>query len=109
MHSTFAEMARRHELGYQVTSEGTPVWPPRGDPSLRWLRSAGAGTVFSVTVLRPRGGDPRSLCLVTLDEGFRMMSAVEGADPAQVRIGDRVLVSWAPGDPPLPVFRPIPA
>ncbi len=49
------------------------------------------------------------LAWIDLDEGFRMMSRVEGADPAQVAIGQRVRFRvHTPGgeDDPYPVFVP---
>jgi uncharacterized OB-fold protein len=39
-----------------------------------------------------RDAVPYALVLVDLDEGFRMLADVVGADPAAVAIGDRVRV-----------------
>jgi hypothetical protein len=102
----FAELCREHRLGYQNGPEG-PRFPPvlgGGD----WAESAGAGAVYSTTTIRPRGGEPRNLALIELDEGFRMMSRVDGVAPDEVAIGLRVMLDWVDGDPPLPVFRPAP-
>ena len=47
--------------------------------------------------------------MIDLDEGFRMMSRVEGIDPMEVKIGMRVKFRANPGDekqPPYPVFVP---
>jgi uncharacterized protein len=107
--SPAAELAAFHaegKLAFQVDPDGTAVWPPRlaapgtGAP-LEWRISAGRGEVYSTTVARPRGAEPRNLALVTLDEGFRMMSRVVDAAPEEVRIGDRVEVRFDGG---LPVF-----
>jgi uncharacterized OB-fold protein len=49
------------------------------------------------------------VALIDIDEGFRMMSRVEGIDPMQVKIGMRVKVKMNPGDDkqlPYPVFTP---
>ncbi|HEU4974491.1 MAG TPA: OB-fold domain-containing protein [Baekduia sp.] len=110
--AVFAEHCRRRELAYQVDEAGRPVFRPRVGPAT-WRVSAGHGTVYAATVMRPRGGEPRSLVLVDLDEGFRMMSRVVGAEPDAVRVGARVTLDWA--DPeagadaedaaPVPVFR----
>lgn len=57
-----------------------------------WISPAGRGTIYATTVMRrgvQAGGD-LNLCLVDLDEGVRMMSRVEGVDPAAPRVGDRV-------------------
>jgi uncharacterized protein len=105
----YAEHCRQRELAYQVDPEGRPVFRPRvGYDS--WRISAGGGTVYSTTVVRPRGAAPYGVVLVDLDEGFRMMSRVVGLAPEDVTIGLRVRLAWEesdePGAPPLPVFEP---
>ena len=72
----FAEGCRAGELRYTVDPDGIPVWPPRA--GLEWRVSTGHGTVYATAVVRPRDGEPRDLSLIELDEGFRMMSRVEG-------------------------------
>lgn len=84
---------------------GLPVFYPRvvcpgTGAKPQWRESAGAGTVYSTTTVRPRGGEPYDVSLVDLDEGFRMMSRVRADD---VRIGMRVRVRFDDG---LPVFVP---
>ena len=76
------------------------VFFPRALPGLEWRESAGLGTVYATTVIRPRGGEPRNVALIDLDEGFRMMSRVVGAEAT---IGLRVRVDFEAG---VPVFRP---
>jgi len=104
----WAEHCAARRLAFQRAPDGTPVWPPRlaqpgtGAP-LRWEVSAGRGEVYATTVVRPRGEAPRHLCLVALDEGFRMMSAVVDLAPEEVRIGLRVRVAWR--DDGVPVFE----
>lgn len=71
---------------------------------LQWRVSAGAGSVYATTVVRPRGGEAYNIVLVDLDEGFRMMSTVVGVEPEAVAVGARVRVAWREGDPPVPVF-----
>jgi uncharacterized OB-fold protein len=102
--SAWAERCRRGELAYQVDAAGGPVFPPRLD--LPWRVSAGVGEVYATTTVRPRGEEPYDVSLIELDEGFRMMSRVEGVAPQAVRIGLRVRVAWTGDDPPLPVFGP---
>jgi len=84
------------ELRYQHCGGcAAAVFPPRvlcpdcGSTDLAWRTSAGAGTVYSTTVVRGRDG-AHNVALIDLDEGFRMMSRVEGGDPAAAAIGDRV-------------------
>ena len=90
----FEEGCERGVLRYQWDGS-RPVFPPRALPGLEWRESAGAGTVYAATVVRPRGGEPRSIVLVDLDEGFRMMSSA----PLDAAIGDRVEVVFDEGVP----------
>lgn len=109
----FAEHCERGVLAYQVSPSGDPVFYPRlaapggGEPA--WRESAGRGVVQATTTVRRRGEDPYDVSIVELDEGFRMMSRVEGVPPEDVRIGMRVRVRFTdPADdaPPVPVFVP---
>jgi uncharacterized protein len=100
----YADHCRRRELAYQVDPEGRPAFRPRVGP-FTWAVSEGRGTVYATTVVRRRGEAPEHVCLVDLDEGFRMMSAVVGTAPEEVRVGQRVTLAWRDGDPPLPVFE----
>jgi len=75
--------------------------PGTGAP-LRWAVSAGRGVIYSTTVVRRRGEEPAGIVLVTLDEGFRMMSTVVDRAPQDVAIGDRVAVRF--GEDDVPVF-----
>lgn len=105
---------REGRLVYQATADGRALWPPRlaapgsGDP-LTWQASAGLGVVYAATALHQREGDPRSIVLVALDEGFRMMSRVEGLAADAVSVGLRVRVRFTEPDEDgarLPVFEP---
>lgn len=113
----YVEHLRRGELAFQVASDGSPIFFPRvmapktGDTVLEWRISRGVGTVYACTAMRYRNEEPLSLALIDLDEGFRMMSRVEGIGAEEVRIGMRVKVDilQEEGDTdPLPVFRPLP-
>jgi hypothetical protein len=97
----YAEHCRRHELAYQVDAQDRPVFRPRVGHD-RWRVSPGRGTVYATTVVRPRGGPPRNVVLVDLDDGFRMMSRVVGTAPEDVTVGMRVRVAW---DDDVPVFE----
>src|SRR3954453_22083646 len=96
----YTEHCRRRELAYQVDEASQPVFRPRVGYET-WRVSAGRGTVYATTVVRPRGGEPYNLVLVDLDEGFRMMSRVVGVPGEDVWIGMRVRVAW---DGDVPVF-----
>lgn len=102
----------RGELPFQRTRDGTPVFFPRlaaprsGEIDLQWHVSTGLGTVYSATTIHPKGEPAYNVSLIDMDEGFRLMSRVEGVDAAAVRIGMRVRMRIAQdGDgTPLPVF-----
>ncbi|MEU6577920.1 OB-fold domain-containing protein [Streptomyces sp. NPDC046805] len=89
--------------------------PHCGGESLDWQVSAGVGTVYAATVVHKRGAAPYNVVLVDLDDGFRMMSRVEGLSPEEdVAVGTRVRVAVvteeseeAGQDAPLAVFRPL--
>jgi uncharacterized OB-fold protein len=62
--------------------------PATGDTDVEWREASGDGTVYSVTIVRPRPPSlPYAVALIDLAEGPRMMSSVEGIDPENVRIG----------------------
>jgi uncharacterized OB-fold protein len=109
--ATFEAQCRARRLAFQVAPDGSAVFPPRlaapgtGAP-LQWSVSAGRGAVYAATVVRRRGEEPSSVVLVDLDEGFRMMSRVEGLAPEDVRIGLRVTARFTEDDPPLVFFVP---
>lgn len=77
------------------------IFPPRvlcprcGSTALQWRDVDPHGSVYSATTVRQRpdrGGD-YGLAIVSLDEGARMLSRVLDVEPAQVRIGDRVVAT----------------
>ena len=108
---------KRGELGFQFSPSAQQVVfyprviaPRTGACDLEWRVSAGLGTVHATTVVHPRQGASYNVCLVDVDEGFRMMTRVEDIDPAAVSIGMRVKfrVHTPPGDEdPYPVFTPL--
>jgi len=118
-HAIYAEYCRRGQLAYQVRlDDGAAVFHPRlvapgsGGDRLQWRVSTGLGRVYAKTVLARKGEPPYNIVLVDLDEGFRIMSRVEGIEPTTVEIGMRVEVSFHPaedGEPPYPVFVPLAA
>jgi uncharacterized OB-fold protein len=108
---------RRHlengKLGYQrCTDCSEAVFYPRvicpfcGSGALEWCESVGRGTVYATTSVHSRNGEPRNVALVDLEEGFRMMSRVDGVPVEAVEIGTRVRfeVRHGEGDEPIAVF-----
>lgn len=114
--ATYIAHLKKGELAYQFSpSAGQAVFYPRviapvtGADDLEWRVSRGLGTVHATTVVHPQQGTPYNVCLVDVDEGFRMMSRVEDISPPQVKIGMRVRfrVHTPEGDEdPYPVFTP---
>ena len=81
-----------------------------GAADLEWRVSNGLGTVHATTVVHPQQGAVYNVCLVDVDEGFRMMTRVEDIEPSAVKIGMRVRFRvHTPGgdDDPYPVFTPV--
>ncbi len=102
----FAAACAEGRLAYQYDPHvDRAVFHPRVGDHLEWRDSAGLGTVYATTVMRPRDADPANLALIDLDEGFRMMSRVEGLAPEEVAIGLRVRVRF---DERVPTFEPAP-
>jgi uncharacterized protein len=115
--ATYIAHLEKGELAYQFSpSLGAAVFYPRviapktGKADLQWRISKGLGTVHATTVVHPQAGEPYNVCLVDVDEGFRMMSRVEDVAPTAVHIGMRVKFRVHPAqgdDAPYPVFTPV--
>lgn len=95
----FWDGTRERELRIpHCRSCGKAFWYPRvtcphclGE-DLEWRASAGSGEVHAVSVMAR--GTPYAVVLVDLDEGVRLMSNTTGVDPADVRVGTRVRLTW---------------
>jgi uncharacterized OB-fold protein len=96
----------------QAIFNPAPICRFCGSPDLRWERSAGAGEIYSWTVVwRPQAPTfrvPYAPIIVSLDEGYQMVSSLVGCDSGEVRSGLRVAVEFHPigGGFELPYFRP---
>ena len=113
-----AGVYRRHlesgVLGFQRCAGcGAAIFYPRvicpfcGRPDPTWETSSGHGVVYATTAVYRREGDPYNVVLVDLEDGFRMMSRVEGVPAEDVEVGARVtLLVDHEGDDPIPVFVP---
>jgi uncharacterized OB-fold protein len=77
----------------RCASCASAVHPPRllcpvdGGRELAFEESAGEGTVYSATTVCSRDGE-HGLCLVDLDEGYRVMAS--GAPPIGARVKLRI-------------------
>lgn len=86
-------------------SSGAYVFYPRvfepktGNTDLEWVDASGMGTIYSVTIVRPKPpAEPYNVALVDLDEGPRMMTRIDGVPVEQIRIGARVQVQITSDD-----------
>jgi len=88
-----------------------PVSLATGSRNLQWREVSGNGSVYAVTALRTPGlgADGRLPCvlaLIDLDEGVRILGNLPAAGPGDVRIGDRVKLTWdAVGEGRYPAFE----
>jgi len=110
---------RAGELRYQRCRDcGAAVFVPQpvcpgcfGD-GLEWRASSGRGTVYSYTVVhrpqRPSFAVPYVVVIAELEEGWTMLSNLVDCDPADVRIGMPIEVTFRrmSDEITLPYFRP---
>ncbi|WP_233266987.1 Zn-ribbon domain-containing OB-fold protein [Tomitella fengzijianii] len=79
---------------------------------MAWKVSAGSGIVYSHTIVhRPQTADfvvPYAVAIVSVDEGFHMLTNIVGCAPEDVAIGMAVEVVFdrSPVRAALPYFRP---
>jgi uncharacterized OB-fold protein len=116
----FWEGCTRGELLYQYfPSSGTAQFNPAPvdrvslSRDFEWRASSGRGVVYSYsTVWRPQTGAfevPYVVVIVTLDEGYQMVSNLIGCEVDDVRVDLPVEVEFVPVNDglTLPYFRPI--
>lgn len=110
-HATYREGLRSGALLFQrCTTCAAAVFPPRvvcphcGAMGLETAQSAGRGTVYSTTSVSQRDADAYTVSLIDLDEGFRMMSTVQGPGAESVEIGQAVSLRIETADPPRASF-----
>jgi uncharacterized OB-fold protein len=93
------------ELRYQRCDEcGLANFPPTEhcrqclSAELRWTNSGGVGEIYSWTVVyrpvTPEFEPPYAPAIITLDEGYQMLSNVVGVAPGDLAIGMRVQVHF---------------
>jgi len=116
----FWEGCRRRELLYQYFPQSgraqfnpAPVDRVSLSSSFEWRRSAGLGSVYSWSaVFRPPSqafSVPYVAAIITLGEGFEMVSNIVGCRPEDVYIGQpvRVVFHAVNEDLTLPYFTPL--
>jgi uncharacterized OB-fold protein len=77
-----------------------------GSPDLRWIEASGNGEVYATTTVHERAAN-YNVSLITLEEGPRMMSRVEGIPEIAVRVGMNVRARIANQPQPHIVFSAI--
>ena len=119
-YAIYLDHLKRGELAYQFSpSASRAVFFPRvvspfdiGE-TLEWRVSRGMGTVYSTTAISNKDGSDYNVALIDCDEGFRLMSRVEGMPARDVKIGQRVQFRSHPApdeeSDPYPVFVPVEA
>lgn len=110
----YKQHLKEGKLAYQFSPQAARavffprlICPYSGSMDLEWRISAGRGTVYATTAVSNKDGSVHNVALIDLDEGFRMMSRVDGVPPMEVQIGLRVEVRFVEegdADEPLPVF-----
>ena len=102
----FWEACRRSELLYQRCGHcHAATFPPTENcreclaPELRWERSAGNGVLYSWTIVHrpvtPAFTTPYAPAIVTLPEGYQMLTNIVNATPSQLRLDLPVRVTFA--------------
>lgn len=79
-----------------------------GSTDLQWIEAAGRGRISSYAVVHRRDADPLPLAIVELDEGPWLRAQVQNADPADLQVGQAVVIEFArpEGGEPLPFAVP---
>jgi uncharacterized OB-fold protein len=116
----FWEGCTKHELRYQRCADcGQATFPPsehcRSCLSFRldWLVSAGVGEIYSWTLVdRPVSADfaaPYAPAIVTMHEGYQLLTNVIGVTTDELRIGLEVRVQFQSVEPhlTLPYFTKV--
>lgn len=112
--AVYMDYCQNDQLAFQRAPTGKAIFYPRivepmTGEGLRWEISQGLGTIYSMTVIYSRDEKPYNVALIDVDEGYRMMSRVEGIDPEHIRIGMRVQVQMVLFDDSkkYPIFFPV--
>ena len=76
--------------------------------NLSWQEAKGTGTVYTYSVTRRGGPVPYCIAYVTLDEGVSMMTNIVDCDLDDVRVGQKVKLTFkkSAGGISIPMFTP---
>ncbi|BBY23577.1 Zn-ribbon domain-containing OB-fold protein [Mycobacterium stomatepiae] len=101
----FWQGCQSRELRYQRCEAcGQANFPPTEhcrqclSTELQWAKSAGVGEIYSWTVVyrpvTPEFEPPYAPAIITLDEGYQMLTNIVGVAPEELAIGMRVQVQF---------------
>jgi uncharacterized OB-fold protein len=111
----YAAAAEGRLLVQRCRSTGRAQWYPRAhsvhdiQSDVEWIEASGKGEIYTFSVIGRAPFDdveaPYVFAIVELEEGVRMATNIVGVDPADVRIGLPVTVTFQQrGDVALPMF-----
>jgi hypothetical protein len=111
----YAAAAEGRLLIQRCGATGRAQWYPRTHSvhdiraDVEWIEASGRGEIYTFSVVRRAPFDdveaPYVFAIVELEEGVRMATNIVGVDPADVRIGMPVTVTFQQrGDHALPMF-----
>src|SRR5579863_1393126 len=118
------DAARKGHLAVQECRSCRQAWHPPlprcphcHSAALGWRTVSGEGTVYTYTVVRHpthfafADKIPYVLAIVELAEGPRLVTALTGVEPGEVRVGQpvRAVFRQVTGTVTLPYFEPAPA
>ena len=119
---SFWESCRKHKMALQrclsckqFRYPPRPLCPNCHSPEAQWSPVSGRGQVYAALVMCRSYGPaweqdvPYNISLIDLDEGVRMWSNVIGCPAEDVKIGERVAVSYddVTDEITLPKFRKV--
>lgn len=113
----YAQYLEAGKLAFQLCNDcEASIFYPRvlcpvcGGTSLQWQESTGYGTVYATTAIYRKDAEPYNVTLVDLDEGFRLMSRIEGIPATEIEIGMDVCLKVLPAEGEqgsVAVFEPV--
>jgi uncharacterized protein len=73
-----------------------------------WKRASGNAEIYAFSVMR-RAKEPYAIAFIVLEEGVAMMTNIVDCDLDELRIGQKIRVTWqnAEDGTPIPVFAPV--
>lgn len=80
-----------------------PLCPFCASERTAWVQASGRGEIYTLTTVK-KWDVKAAIAFVQLEEGPRVQALVADADPASLRIGDKVVAQFVPAENDLKVF-----